>query len=194
MTNVAPNVLIAETDDVSRLFLADNLEADGYRPVCAVDTAAALERLSEGTDALIVDVNGDTLGVIDAIREQTDPGVDPQLPILVLTSHSAELHRTRLLERERKQAASRRNGSQPDDPAEDARREHGRRVRELADQAHGANLDLGWALMNNLATVDPTDISVARFSPLCGDPHSGNYAEAATMPSEAREGLAGRGS
>jgi len=64
---------------------------------------------------------------------------------------------------ERKQAASRRNGSQPEDPAEGARREHGRRVRELAEQAHGANLDLGWALMNNLATVDPGDISVARF-------------------------------
>jgi hypothetical protein len=45
---------------------------------------------------------------------------------------------------ERKQAASRRNGSQPEDPVEDARREHGRRVRELAEQAHGANLDLGW--------------------------------------------------
>jgi hypothetical protein len=36
-------------------------------------------------------------------------------------------------------------------------------VRELAEQAHGANLDLGWGLMNGLATVDPTDISVARF-------------------------------
>jgi len=64
---------------------------------------------------------------------------------------------------ERKQAASRRNGSQPEDPVEDARREHGRRVRELAEQAHGANLDLGWALMNNLATVDPEDTSVAKF-------------------------------
>jgi DNA-binding response OmpR family regulator len=46
MTAVAPNVLIAENDDVCRLFLADNLEADGYRPVCAADTAAALELLS----------------------------------------------------------------------------------------------------------------------------------------------------
>jgi ParB/RepB/Spo0J family partition protein len=73
---------------------------------------------------------------------------------------------------ERKQAASRRNGSQPEDPVEDARREHGRRVRELAEQAHGANLDLGWGLMNNLATVDPTDISVAKFFVLCGHPHS----------------------
>jgi DNA-binding response OmpR family regulator len=99
MTIVAPNLLIAENDDVCRLFLADNLEADGYRPICAADTAAALELLSATLDALIVDVNGDTLGVIDAIREQTCPGMDPHLSILVLTSHTGELHRTRLLER-----------------------------------------------------------------------------------------------
>jgi DNA-binding response OmpR family regulator len=99
MPAVAQNVLIAETDDVSRLFLADNLEADGYRPVCAADTGEALELLSETPDALIVDVNGDTLGVIDAIREQTRPHIDPHLPILVLTSRAEELHRTRLLER-----------------------------------------------------------------------------------------------
>ncbi len=81
------------------MFLANNLEADGYRRVCAADTSEALELLSATLDALIVDVNGDTLGVIDAIREQTHPDVDPHLPILVLTSHSSELHRTRLLER-----------------------------------------------------------------------------------------------
>jgi DNA-binding response OmpR family regulator len=79
--------------------MADNLKADGYRPACAADTAAALGLLSDGPDALIVDVNGDTLGVVDAIREETRPGVDPQLPILVVTSHSSELHRIRLLER-----------------------------------------------------------------------------------------------
>jgi DNA-binding response OmpR family regulator len=99
MTAVAPNVLIAEHDDVARLFLSDNLEADGYRPVCAADICEALALLAQAPDALIVDVNGDTLGVIDAIREETHPGVDPQLPILVLTSHTSELHRTRLLER-----------------------------------------------------------------------------------------------
>ena len=54
---------------------------------------------SRQPEALIVDVNGDTLGVIDAIREQTYPAIDPDLPILVLTSHTDELHRTRLLER-----------------------------------------------------------------------------------------------
>ena len=99
MTTVAPNVLIAENDDVCRLFLADNLEADGYRPICAADTAAALDLLSATPDALIVDVNCDTLGVIDAIREEVHAHIDPHLPILVLTSHTSELHRTRLLER-----------------------------------------------------------------------------------------------
>jgi len=99
MAAVAPTVLIAENDEVCRLFLADNLQADGYWPVCAADTSAALALLSRTPDALIVDVNGDTLGVIDAIREQTCPGIDPDLPILVLTSHTGELHRTRLLER-----------------------------------------------------------------------------------------------
>ena len=64
---------------------------------------------------------------------------------------------------ERKQSASRGNGTQPEDPAEHARREHGRRVRDLAEQAHGVNLDLGLALMNNLATVDPEDTAVAKF-------------------------------
>ena len=64
---------------------------------------------------------------------------------------------------ERKQSASRGSGPQPEDPVEHARREHGRRVRELAEQAHGANLDLGSALMNNLATVDPEDTVVAKF-------------------------------
>jgi hypothetical protein len=51
-------------------------------------------------------------------------------------------------------------------------REHGRRVRELAEQAHGANLDLGWALMNNGANVDPGDTTVAKFFFLGGHRHS----------------------
>jgi hypothetical protein len=35
--------------------------------------------------------------------------------------------------------------------------------RDLADQAHGVNLDLGWDLLNGLSKVDPLDINVARF-------------------------------
>jgi DNA-binding response OmpR family regulator len=99
MIDAAPIVLIAEHESQAREFLADNLQADGYRSVCAADGDAALELLAGPLDALIVDVNGDTLSVIDAVRSESLPAADPQLPILVLTSESGELHRTRLLER-----------------------------------------------------------------------------------------------
>jgi len=49
------------------------------------------------------------------------------------------------------------------DPATLARRERDAQLRELADQAHGVNLDLGASLLNGLACVDPADINVARF-------------------------------
>jgi ParB/RepB/Spo0J family partition protein len=61
---------------------------------------------------------------------------------------------------QRKQAKA---AGRPVDPAAEARREHGRRTRQLAEQAHGANLDLGRALMNGLACVDPASIDVARL-------------------------------
>jgi ParB/RepB/Spo0J family partition protein len=51
----------------------------------------------------------------------------------------------------------------PVDPEAEARRERGRELRAIAEQAHGANLDLGWGLMNGLATVDPADMVVAKF-------------------------------
>ena len=51
----------------------------------------------------------------------------------------------------------------PSDPVAEARREHERQVRELAEQAHGVNLDLGAGLLNGLSSVDPADIDVARF-------------------------------
>lgn len=50
----------------------------------------------------------------------------------------------------------------PADPVTVAKRERDAQLRELTDQAHGANLDLGHALIHNLSTVDPTDIDVAR--------------------------------
>jgi ParB/RepB/Spo0J family partition protein len=49
------------------------------------------------------------------------------------------------------------------DPIQTAKREHGREVRQLAQQAHSANVDLGWSLRNGLSVVDPDDMNVARF-------------------------------
>jgi hypothetical protein len=43
------------------------------------------------------------------------------------------------------------------------KRERDAQLRELTDQAHHSNLDLGHALVHNLATADPGDIDVADF-------------------------------
>lgn len=56
-----------------------------------------------------------------------------------------------------------RAGKAADDPVAAAKRDRDAQLRELTDQAHGANLDLGHALVHDLATVDPTDMTVARF-------------------------------
>jgi hypothetical protein len=50
-----------------------------------------------------------------------------------------------------------------------------------ARQAHGANLDLGHALIHDLTSVDPANIDVARFFVLRGRRHSANYADRLTM-------------
>ena len=81
-----------------------------------------------------------------------------------------------------KEKTTARAGKQPADPLTVAKRERDAQLRELTDQAHGANLDLGHALIHNLTTVDPTDIDVARFFVLCRRPHRTNYAERVTMP------------
>ncbi len=41
--------------------------------------------------------------------------------------------------------------------------EHRTSVRQLTGRAHGTNLDLGAALLQKLASVDPADMDVARF-------------------------------
>ena len=62
-----------------------------------------------------------------------------------------------------KDKQAKRSATTPADPITVAKRERDAQLRELADQAHGANTDLGHALVHKLATVDPTDIHVARF-------------------------------
>lgn len=49
------------------------------------------------------------------------------------------------------------------DPVDEAKRERDRQLRELGDQAHGANLDLGASLLKGLSSVDPQSLDVARF-------------------------------
>ncbi len=86
----AANVLVAKEDDVARAFLADNLTADGYAVRTADSREQAFARLSvQQPDVIVVDVNGKTLGLIDAIR----------IGVIVQTTRVDELHRIRLLDR-----------------------------------------------------------------------------------------------
>jgi hypothetical protein len=61
-----------------------------------------------------------------------------------------------------KKANRGRSADEPADPVADARREEQRQLRELSERAHGVNLDLGVGLLTGLATVDPSDMDVAR--------------------------------
>jgi ParB/RepB/Spo0J family partition protein len=84
-----------------------------------------------------------------------------------LVKQAIRRHLEELTVRVEQQEADRKAAKQANradaDPAGEAKREHGRRMRTLAAQAHNANTDLGWALRNGLAVVDPSDITVARF-------------------------------
>lgn len=100
--HVDPRILLAEPDDITRLFLTDSLAADGYEVQAVTDRDAALDQLAVGDpDLIVVDVNGDTLALLDALRSgETPQGVVPtDSPAIALTSRGDELHRVRPLER-----------------------------------------------------------------------------------------------
>lgn len=99
MTTTSPRVLIASPNHSARVFLADNLEADGYLADGVPDIAAAWERLAEPLDVLIADTGVNTLDLVDAIRTGAPAAVDTQLPIIALVADASDIHRTRLLER-----------------------------------------------------------------------------------------------
>jgi len=95
-------ILITEEDVATRAFLADNLTADGYTVVVADSKAVALAKLRAlQPDIVICDVNGETLDLLDAVRQSDGLAsrVDPDVPLIVLTTQADELSRVRYLER-----------------------------------------------------------------------------------------------
>jgi DNA-binding FrmR family transcriptional regulator len=79
--------------------------------------------------------------------------------------------------RQAKASERKRSGAKPNDPLAHAKRAHREAVRELSDQAHGVNLDLGASLIHGLSRVDPNDMAVARFfvyALLGPDPQTGS--------------------
>jgi DNA-binding response OmpR family regulator len=96
------SILLCEEDAPTREFIADNLLADGYRVLVAETKAAALAALeARQPDLVICDVNGDTLGLLDAVRhgDGVASRIDPDVPLIVLTTRGDELARVRFLER-----------------------------------------------------------------------------------------------
>lgn len=102
MSLTTSTILVAEEHEATRAFLADNLTADGYRVLTAADRAKALALLSTAhPDLVLVDINGQTLELLDAIRagDGLAARVDPDVPLIVLSRDADRLHRIRVLER-----------------------------------------------------------------------------------------------
>ena len=101
-TTTDATILLAEEDDSTRAFLHENLSADGYQVLVGADRAKALALLSTAhPDLIVVDVNGQTLELLDAIR--TGEGIagrtDTETPLIALSRDADRLQRIRLLER-----------------------------------------------------------------------------------------------
>jgi len=102
MSITASTILLAEEQDATRSFLASNLAADGYRVLVAPDRAKALALLATShPDLVVVDINGQTLALLDAIRSGNGIAgqVDPDIPLIVLSRDADRLQRIRVLER-----------------------------------------------------------------------------------------------
>lgn len=101
MTHVQ-TILVVEEDPITREFLGDNLLADGYEVLAAGDRAKATALLdTQHPDLALVDVNGDTLALLDTVRSADGLAshIDPDTPMIVLAARTDVLHRIRVLER-----------------------------------------------------------------------------------------------
>lgn len=105
MNDQRSTILVVEDDSQTRVFLADNLAADGYEPIPA-ETAREAVRMMETRypDLAILDLtlpDRDGLELLRQVREADGIAsrIDPGLPVLVLTGRCGELHRLRGFEK-----------------------------------------------------------------------------------------------
>ena len=95
-------VLIVEDHELTRRFLSDNLEADGYEPLATGSVAHARQLIATESPAIaVLDLglpDGDGLAFLTELRR---PGseLDPGLPVVILSGRASELDRVRGLER-----------------------------------------------------------------------------------------------
>jgi len=101
MDRSAATILVVEDHPATRIFLADNLNADGYE-LLEADCASDAEQLIETRfpDLAIVDLglpDGDGLDLLRRLRsaDRVAGRVDPDLPVIVLSGRTSELDRLR---------------------------------------------------------------------------------------------------
>ena len=104
METTPATILLVEDHRLTRTFLADNLAADGYEILesdCAGDGRRLIEK--QYPDLAIVDLglpDRDGLELVRHVREADRSGrIDPDLPLLILSGRTGELHRLRGFQR-----------------------------------------------------------------------------------------------
>jgi DNA-binding response OmpR family regulator len=94
-------ILVAEDDEATGRFLAENLAADGFRVAAAASAGEALRAIEVRQPALVLlDLileGGSGLDVLDRVRSADGLAsrLDPDLPVIVLTGRSGEADRVR---------------------------------------------------------------------------------------------------
>jgi len=135
-----------------------------------VELARQLDRYAYGADVRFADSEIDQARAANVIIEFergwpliVDRRLYRELAKQAIARTATELE-ARVADRaaEKKAGRSAGAGELPADPGAQARREEQRALREIAERAHGANLDLGAGLLTGLSTVDPANIDVAR--------------------------------
>jgi hypothetical protein len=153
-------------------FAAERLAREPGWVIDAVlrETDSKLDRYSYGVDVRFAEVEVDqarAAGVVIEFERGAPLIVDRSLYrelVKQAVARTATELEARVAERTTEQRADRVARAQlPVDPAAQARRDEQRAVRAIAERAHGVNLDIGAGLLNGLATVDPSDMTVARF-------------------------------
>ena len=99
---------------------------------------------------------------LDRTQVILDRGVYREL-VKSAVAHTVEELRARAQDRASEQRERKSAGTGERTPREEADAEHRAQARELTRRAHAVNLDLGAALLDGLATVDPASTDVARF-------------------------------
>jgi DNA-binding response OmpR family regulator len=96
MEITSETILVVEDHRPTRMFLADNLSADGYE-LLEAETAADAQKLmsTRYPDLAIIDLglpDADGLELLRHVRDSDRAGrLDPDLPLLVLTGRAGEL-------------------------------------------------------------------------------------------------------